>query len=231
MAIAYVQQTCTGTLSATGANMTATVANAPAAGARLIARILYGNTVTLDSISDSKGNTWAIDKTATSSWNYKAAICSTPQDVGTLVASDTIVFHFSGTARASTIIDEFSGVLSSAALDEVATATAATTARDGGTTAATTQADELVVACFLLQDNETSLTPDGSYQSFATPYVAAGGGVNYSVEGIYLIVSATGAQHPTATGGKSAASIGVTATYKAAAAPASVSRMMLLGVG
>lgn len=182
-----------------------TVATAPGAGNFLVLR--GSGSVSVTSVTDTKGNTWTIDKAAGAT--PLPFLASTKQDVGTLTTSDTITVTYSSASNnRSAIIDEFSGVMASP-LDQTQTAAGAGTSRTAGTTAATTQANELVVGCFVIGSAETSFTPGAGYSSFTTPFL---GGLS----GEYKIVAATGTQNPTATGGVSATSRGVVATYKLA---------------
>ena len=217
MAIAFVQETGHGTYSSPGLTAAVTVTNAPGAGNLLIlSGMSGGNTIT--SVTDSKGNTWRVDKTGGNSTVGVPSVASTVQDVGTLTGTDTITIHWqasiSGTAAAA--VHEFSGATNT--VDQTASNLNATagTARDAGTTAATTNANDLVWAAWAIKAKETSLAAGTGYTTPTTAFYASG--TTASIEFEYQIVSATGAQHPTATAGKSAAYGGVTVVYKAAAA-------------
>lgn len=216
MAIAYVKEVGKNTGNAT--TLVIAVAAAPAAGSMVILRIGFRGsaTVTISSVVDSKGNTWAIDVQNNASGGH-AALASTEQDIGTLTTSDTITITFSAAPAngAASIADEFSG-LATTPTDQTQSGTATTTARAGGTTGTTTQADELVVGCYAGNGTETSFTKDAAYLDFTTKFLVAAIGTTAFVEGQYKIISTTGNQTAPATGGLSVASVGVIGTYKMA---------------
>lgn len=217
MTIAYVGETVKGTQSASAGTLPLTVATAPGAGSLVVARVgCFDATSSLSSVTDGKGNTWFI-AINTSSGSRRPAIAYTMQDVAKLTTADAITFHWAAAISfAAIIVDEFTGIAASSPVDQTATGTALTTARSGGTTAATTQADELVIGAFELGNTESSLTPGAGYSSFTTHFLAQS--TNVSISGVYQIVAATGAQNPTGTGTTSGSSNGVTATFKGAAA-------------
>jgi hypothetical protein len=232
MAIAYVKELGKGTQTGTATTYVITLSATAAAGNLAIGRIGTGSTVTISSVTDSRGNTWTVDKTQGS--GPSAHLVSTGQDVGTLQSGDTITITISGSIAAGTaIFDEFSGMdITSSRVDKTAGNSAgATTARDAGTTAATTQADELVVGAFAIAGDETSLTVGSGYSHFTSDYI--NDSATNSIAGEYQIVSATGTQNPTATAGANAAYRAVVATYKAAAggAPPVIAIRALLGAG
>jgi hypothetical protein len=201
--MSYVGEVGKNNASGSSTAIVVNVTTAPGAGHFLCARIQ--GTTAISSVTDSKGNTWSVDKAATAS--PLAALASTMQNVGTLTTSDTITVTYTTASNPrSVIVDEFSAVATSP-LDQVATATGTTTNRTGGTTPTTTQADELIIGCFATGSAETSFTHGTGYSDFTTKFAG-------SVSGEYQIVAATGAYNPTATGGVSATSHGVTATYK-----------------
>lgn len=215
MAIAYVQEVGKGQQAGAGSTLVVTVASAPAANSLVVGRVCVDGGQTVSSVADTRGNTWLVDIQTTA--GPCASIISTTQQVAKLQASDTITVTLGGsTGQTAAIFDEFSGVDTSATrVDKTATGSAATTARDAGTTAATTQNDELVVGCFVIGNTETSLTAGATYSDFTTKFT----GTATSTEGVYKIVSATGAQNPTATGSNNS-SKGCVATYKQAASVA-----------
>jgi hypothetical protein len=212
VAIVYVGQTGAGVAAATP--LVCTITTAPGAGSLVVARVAANAAVT--GVTDTKGNTWTVD--SASIGGVIASICSTGQDVGKLTVADTISFAATGATRVNAIVDEFTGLdVSVSRVDQVAHGGATLTARSGGTTAATTVANELVVGCFGVPGTEASFTPGGGWSAFTTGLVSASVA---TVEGEYQIVSATGTQNPTGTGATSATTGGATATYKIASVPA-----------
>lgn len=208
--IAYVQEVGKQAAGVTASSVVVTLSASAALGHLIIARAVCASGQNVSSVTDSRGNTWTVD--VVGSAGPKVALASTGQNVAALQSGDTVTVNFSGSANQSAaIIDEFSGLDTSASrVDKTATGTATGTSRDAGTTATTTQADELVVGCFGGGALETTFTPGAGFTRFTTDFLNDAG---TSVEGEYQIVSATGAYQPTATGA-SFPTDGVVATYK-----------------
>jgi hypothetical protein len=193
------------------------VSAAPAAGNVLIARggFRASAATTLTSVTDTQGNTWLIHVQNNASGGH-SFVASTAQDVGTLTTADTITFTPSGSVGngISVIVDEFSGVdTSSSRGDQTNTATGSTTSRDAGSVT-TLFANELIVAAYAANGQETSFTPDAAYSAFTTGFQQFG--TTLFVEGQYRIVSATGTYATPATGGLSISALGAVATFKLA---------------
>jgi len=218
MAIAFVKEALNNiTIANPGPTANVSVTNAPGAGNLLILSMgMNQSAISLSSVTDSRGNTWTVDQQQTNSnTTLDVAVASTLQNVAALQAADTITLHFSValTGQAAVTVHEFSGC--SKTIDQAvqqATAGSTGTARDAGTTAATTSANDLVWAALAVVGGETSFTPGAGYSTPTTAFYAQS--TNISIEFEYQIVSATGVQHPTGTGGLSARSIGVTVAYQ-----------------
>lgn len=217
--IAYVQEVGHLITNNPGASMSVPVTNAPGAGNLLVLAVSFydaAGTTTI-TVSDSKGNTWSVDETADFTGYGVVSIVSTVQDVGKLTTSDTITVTFSASVshNANGVCHEFSGATNT--VDQTAAGpTGGSHARDAGTTAATTNADDLVYAAWWVYAAETGFTAGTGYTAPSPGYYA--GGTNASIEFEYQIVSATGAYNPTGTGGNATNNVGATAVYKAAAA-------------
>lgn len=213
--MAYVGEV--GNVSGNASPLVVPVTRAPAAGNLLVARIGFrsSGTTTVSGVTDTKGNTWGIAVQHNVSSGH-AAIAYTYQDAGTLTTADTISVAISSSIGngGNVIVDEFGNPVANG-LDQTATGTGSGTARDAGTTAATVQADELVVAAYAANASETAFTPGPGMSAFTTSFLNFG--TTNFVEGEYVIVSATGAQTATGTGGASATTQGAMATFKLAA--------------
>lgn len=194
------------------------VSAAPASGNMVVLGVAWNNvTQTLTSVTDSKGNTWSVDKSvAGASTQASAAVASTLQNAGTLTTSDTITLHFSGTVGwLATVAHEFSGMTNT--VDQTASNNNKTgTGRDAGTTATTTNANDLVYAVFGSITAETSFTAGSGYTA-PSPGFYATSPAHASIDFEYDFVTATGTFNPTGTGA-SLTSVGVTVVYEQAVA-------------
>jgi hypothetical protein len=212
VAISYVGEVCKGTGST--ASFATTVATAPGAGNLIVGRVGFraASTASMTSVTDSKGNTWTIDSKIDLS-NGHAAVVSTLQNAGTLTTSDTITVHFSAAPSngAAVIFDQFSGMTNT--VDQTATGSATTTSRAAGTTAATTNANDLQIAAYAGNGSESAWAKGSTFTNFTTA------SLNFSstamTEGQFKILSSTGTQAAAATG-VSLTTEGAQAIYKGA---------------
>lgn len=217
MTIAFVKEVGNAAANPVSATPALTISSAPAAGDLVIVAVAWNSlTTTLSSISDGKGNTWSVDQQVPSgSASISCGIGSTLQDVGTLTTSDTITLHFSASVNwLAAVIHEFSGCTDT--VDQAASGSATGISRSAGTTATTTNANDLVYAAFGIGILESSFTAGSGYTA-PSPGFYTTATAHAAVDFEYQIVSATGAYNPTGTGG-SGTSVGVTAAYMAAAA-------------
>lgn len=231
------------TTAGTGTTEVVTVASGCTAGhmvwGAVACRVTAGTTLT---VTDSRGNTWTVDGIANASTNF-VAVFSTLQDAGTLQAGDTITLTWTAAPgnNRKIIIEEFSGQATSSRVDKTATNNVTTSTTSGnainsGTTAATSQADELVVVAYCLDHGAGGTdTKDASYSSFTTSQIAAGSssdGFLKTLFASYKIISSTGAQSSAITSSVTVNSYeGVIVTYKAAVAATVASTLALMGVG
>jgi len=212
MAITRVQGNARGT--STTATISVTIASTPISGNVLVAGIAackYGAYVTVNSITQT-GVTW----TKQISKSYKTYTYVTTEIWFGVVgdgASTTVTIALSSDAGYGGIADicEYSGVATTDFLDKTATLGGYTNAPKTGTTATTTQADELWIGSIIATGGQT--TPINGF-------TLLDGVVYQVVSEAYLekIVSTTG----TAGSGTSTSSstdwAGCIATFKAAAA-------------
>lgn len=211
MAIAYVQEVAHGNLPATGTTWAMAVAAAPSAGNLVVLSVTCPGAETLASVADSQGNTWSVDRTANNSTSETISVASTVQDVGALTTADTVTLTFSASITKGTgALQEFSGCTN--AVDQTSSATSAGASVNAGTTASTTNANDLVWAAFAMGGTETSFTPGTGYSTPTTSFYS--GGLSLAME--YQIASATGTFNPTGSIGTSHGSVGACVVYKAA---------------
>lgn len=199
-----------------------------------------GNNLT--SAIDSRGNTWTVDNVnINAGGNNTVGIASAPVGVA-LQAADTVTLTFIATPGPSmqAVVWSVSG-LAASPLDQIADGAAIDTAffatGTAGTTGVLAQADEIVFSCWVLgapTPNNRVVGAGYTELQYLSSSGAASGDRPLWVQ--YRIVAATTAVSPDGSwtlndfGG---GIVGMTATYKgAAAAPgASAGKMLLLGVG
>lgn len=215
MAIAYVGEV--GKATNNSSTVTVPVTRAPSLGNCLIVRLGFraSGAVTISSISDTQGNFYSIDSKTDAPSGHSAIAISKPG--AQLTTADSITVTLSGSAGngACVIVDEFSGLTTT--IDKSAGGSGSTTTRGAGTTAATTNANDLIVAAYAGNGQETSFTPGAGFSNFTTPFENFG--TTAFVEGQYQIVSATGAYSAPATGGFSGTTEGAMVVYEGASGP------------
>jgi hypothetical protein len=207
MAIAYVQSaSATGVAGAYYTN-TKPVTISPVAGNLLVLTVVNGGIVNGTTVTDSKGQTWtkALDVITAESKHlamyYAMNIGSgsttiTPSAVDGVGAANYVSW--------AVIVQEFSGVALSAALDVSASAldSGYVQSHSAGPTATTAQANELVVVGYASGvDSQTVATPTFTAGSGYSNMVSQLGGGTTTSDRTYLsaamqskVVSATGTQ-------------------------------------
>lgn len=185
---------------------------AVAAGESIIVGFVVENaTRTLSSVTDSAGNTYAIDQHLLSGTRHLyVASCHNASALasGSLITATT---DANTTSRRAVWALSVSGLATSSALDKTNTNSGSGTAWSGGASGTLAQADELVVGIGTTVST-ASTTADTGYtqtESFLT-----GGGRGISV---WKIVSSTTSETPGGACGNNSW-VGLTATYKAAGA-------------
>lgn len=229
MAIGTPVSIGTGTGNASSSTLTFTLTASVAIGDFIVVSGgIFGGRVT-HTASDSGGNTYATHIIS----NQRTAIASAQCTTALTSGVSTITMTWSGPEVARTVgACKVSGIATSSAFDQSASANGSVAAWSGGTTPSTTQADELVIgACSCDTAAAATSTPGGSYSELFD--ITNGGAFQLTMT--YLIVSGTGAQNPTGTWTSSGwAWNGATATFKAAAGGGGgtvVEQLSALGVG
>jgi hypothetical protein len=191
-----------------------TLTGAASAGSKAFIDIAVGNpnSVTVNSVTDSRGNTWTIEQQLNNGTTVKAARAYA--QVGTaLQVGDTITVTLSASSqRWSVVAYYFTGLVSSGPLDKTASATGSSTSPSVGPSATTTQADELVLACY--GTTTDAATAYGS-NTLIAQQVTAAGSTERRIVSTYRIVSSTGTQSASATLASSQLWVALLGTYKA----------------
>lgn len=224
MALAYVaERGKLDIINGSGSSQAVTLSATCGAGNLIV--LLFGTrtAATLNSITDSRGNTWSIDRAPTTT--NAVWIVSTVQNGGALQSGDTITLTFSATPGNTrmAVVEEFSGNETASYVDQSAgTTTASGTSHPSGTTGTTAQADEVAVVAWTGNGNVFAGSLNNSYQQFTTFVIDnAGAPADTFAKTLslgYKILSGTGTQDCTATFGATTSSEGAIVTYKAAAA-------------
>ena len=152
----------------------------PAAGCALgntiIVTAITNGTSPLTGVSDSKGNTYVVDKTANAAVNGSVTLAHSVLTAA-LVSGDTLTLTFAGGDSRVSLAQEFSGI---SAFDKDASANATSTTVDTGNTAALTNTGELYIAgirtgAAALTDVTTGLTNAGDdFNSYYFRYKVLG---------------------------------------------------------
>lgn len=177
-------------------------------------------------VTDSKGNTWTrvISTSLAGTFDLEvwAAFNITGGATHTVTATDN-----GGGVDSLIMVEEWSGVATSSAIDKSVGATGvASSAANSGATAATTQANEVVIGVVAASGNDT-FTPGASYSN--------GNKINTTFSSLFFeskIVAATGAQTADATISAGVSWACQVATFKEAvvAASASSGTLPMMGV-
>lgn len=187
----------------------------------LVAVTTSGSAQKLTAVTDTKGNTWTVDKTAGT--GPAVSICSTKQNAGALTTGDTVTMTGTGSGVVMQIwCEEFTGQYD---FDVAASATGTTGAGNTGTTAATASTDEFAVAGICATKSGAGAvwtwTKDANYTNFTTAPPLPNASGSGSSAAHYRLLAATGTQLCTDTVNQTTNSwAGAIATYKVAAAAA-----------
>src|SRR5438552_1577900 len=179
--IAFVKNIGTSASATTGTTIAVTVpAAGVAAGDSIILALAMGDASGTVSATDSKGNSYSVAADVTNAANVRTVMLAA-HNVTALASGDTItVTHPSVTARGLSA-NEFSGLSPTSPLDQTLTATGSSATPSSGTTAATSEAAELLLGAigvagptsdtFAPGTNYTALTRAGTGIGFrgATP--------------------------------------------------------------
>jgi hypothetical protein len=204
MAAAYVQRFAS--YGNTAINHTVTVAANTTQGNFAVLAIRTGGGAAVSSVSDSKGNTWTVDRQTTNTSLARGAI-ATARLASALTTSDTITVTLASSQFANVAAFEYSGVATSSPFDQSAINNGSGTTASAGPTGTTTQADELVVGFAGTGSANTGFTPPVGWNNRASNST----NIAFSDK----VVSSTGT-HSASWTIPSAAWAVVIATYKAA---------------
>lgn len=145
-----------GTFTSTTASQTTSSVTVPAAGvangASVILTVGLPSNALVGTVSavDSAGNTYSVDSDVTNAAQARIVVLSAHK-IDALVQGNTITVTHPSTNRRNLIAAEFAGLAGPPNVDQTATSTGTmnnTTPPTSGTTATTTQADELLIGAF-----------------------------------------------------------------------------------
>lgn len=172
-------------------------------------------TITISSVTDTQGNSYAVDVSYASPGDVLSVYLVSGQITTALVNGNTITVTLSATNAFAGVAEEFSGMATSSALDKTSTNSPGFgTAWSSGSTAATAQADELCIGAYVISSDVRS-TPEGTWTEL-TDALRGAPGPGRSLITQYKIVSATGTYQAQGTLASSNDGGAAIATYKAA---------------
>jgi hypothetical protein len=209
MAIAHVQSAQNAVSPAAETNAKAFVSD-NTAGNLIIVAVQWVTTAQTVTVADSLGNTY---QAATSQLDitYGALQIWYAMNVG--AGANTVTATFNGTTTSTMAIHEYSGLVTTSALDKTAGASGASaTASDSGATATTTQAGELLFGATQVVGTSGGFTAGAGY----TQRISSTGRLETEDQ----VVGAVGAYNATATWVTSRTWSCQIATFKGTAAPA-----------
>lgn len=195
----------------TGTYTTSAFGSAITVGNTLVAVVSSDGNVSpeVTNVTDAKGNTFtkSLNKVSTAS---EISIWTAPITTGGTGDTVTVTYNAANSNNSGVIIQEWNAGGSTLQLDKSASGTATSASLNSGTTAATTNANELVFGSFVWTGTTAATTTafGGGYSNGTSTLVANANLLIESKE-----VAATGTQVATATISASRAYAGVIATY------------------
>lgn len=219
--MAYIGTIGTATATSTTASVPVTTTSAVSVGTTLVGTLALeagsGALPTL-TVSDTHGNTYTVDKQIINATNISVSVFSCR--VTTAINSgDTITLSASNGTRIrwAITIQAYDDILNPR-IDQTASAIGTTASPNAGTTATTTNANELIYAGFGWTAGSNQTFTAGSGYTASTQVNASPGSANRSGISEWKYVTLTGTQNPTGTLSASSSWAGATVTYKSAAA-------------
>ena len=221
--IAHVKNLPVNSTKTTGTSLAITLTSGVAAGNSIVVSFAMNPASGTVSCTDSASNTYSLDREHTNGSDTSGVrtLIFSAHNVAALVTNNTITCtHPSVGARAMSA-SEFSGLLTSGAKDQATSATGNGTSPNSGTTATTTQPDELLIGAIGVEGpSGDTFTPGTNYTTGTRSGTSGGNALtNITINPEYRIVSATGAYAATATLGTSRQWSALIVTYKGVPPP------------
>jgi hypothetical protein len=197
-----------------------TLGSGVAAGNSIVIAFAMDDALGALSATDSAGNAYAVNADVTNSNRIRTVIFSAHNVTALPAGAFITVIHPLVTARAFAAT-EFSGLATTSTLDRTSAATGQGTSASSGTTAATAQADELLIGAIGVEGaSSETFAPGGSFSSLASSGTSGGSsGSNITINAAYRVVSATGSYAATGTLGSNRDWAAAIATFRMAAVP------------
>jgi len=219
--ISFVKTIGTASSTSTGTSLSVTVSAAGvAAGNSVIVSLAFDPASGTVSCSDTRGNTYAVDKDTTtgSGTSGVRAVILSAHNITALTSSNTITCTHPSAAARALGANEFSGLAASGTQDKTSSGTGNSTSASSGSTQTTTQASELLLGTIGVEgkSNET-FTAGSGYTTIGRVGTNQGAAAsNITVNPEYQLVSATGAYSATGSLSNSTKWAAAVVTYKAA---------------
>lgn len=234
MAIAFVKEVVAAGSSSAATTLVLTIpaATTVSVGNHLILSAVASAGV-ITGVTDSKGNTWQVDRTQAVDSDAQTSLASCKVTVS-LTTGDTITVTFGGSSHRAASVQEWSGLATSSWFDKPASSGGtAGTAADSTATATLAQAAELVVGVVGHVSTVTAFTPEVLSPVWTQRTTAASTTTVRTVRPMTRVVAATTAVSAKATWTTARDWAALVGTYKEAAAPGTGyrHRLTMTGVG
>jgi len=195
-------------------NFTVPAGGVPAGNHLMIGLFLNSTAANLNSVTDSRGNTYVIDNDFVGTFVAVHLYSVSARIATALLENDTITFTLSQVEGIAATLLEFSAMATSAFFDQFAEAHVTfSTSHSSGLTPQTAQADEVCVGFHVWDDEVQTWTPHASYTEDNERTAQGQRCVTQ-----HKIVAATGQYESNGTTSASVASENIVATYKGATA-------------
>jgi len=193
--ISFAKSIGTQSSKASGTSLIVTNSStAVATGHSVVLVLAMDNATGTVSASDSVGNVYSVDADVNNTDGVRTVVLAAHNIVAIPVGGTITVSHPSVVARAVTAA-EFAGLANSSVLDRSSSATGTGLSPASGSTATTSQADELLIGAIGIEGPTGDTYAAGALYSALTDAGTTGGSAatNITVHAEYRIVSATGA--------------------------------------
>ena len=193
------------------------------------------------SCADSRGNTYVLTASGDygSAGNFPATAIFTTVLTTALQIGDTVTVTYpgAGNSRKAVSVLRLDGVGASA-VDQTANAQGQSATPSCGTTATTTEEEEIVLGAVGMVNagkaygGGSAMLPGAGYSPIGSPHSGGTSGTEIVVLGLYRITTVAGTQNPTLSGGSASDPwSGATVTYKVGAYPQGEFTQIIFGDG
>lgn len=218
MAVAFVKRICSATDTASTNPKPLTVSGNTTAGNTVILVAKGSGGIRVNSVSDSRGNTWQVDEVSTNTTNARVSVASAVLTTA-LLTGDTVTVTYSAGNSAGMAVYEYSGLATVSYVDGTPTQGNATTGTSLSVSITTANANDLVFTAVACGTSETVTGPTG----FTVRDSGQTGNASGCVQAAEDVVAATGTYAANWSWTTTTANAVAVVAYKAAGAAATTS--------